>query len=103
MQVTAADGAEAVTQRKKWREIGRVFNLPATTTSVSYVLKRGYLSYLWDYEQVLSSHNLCVSRAHARVNCLWHYEQGLLRVSQPQSACQSACSLEHMLVRAHAR
>lgn len=50
--MTAAGGAEAVIREKQWRDVGDVFNLPRTITSVSFVLKRGYMLFLWDYEQV---------------------------------------------------
>lgn len=52
MQVTESGGAQQVIRDKLWRDVGDAFNLPKTITSLSYVLKRGYMQYLWDYEQV---------------------------------------------------
>lgn len=45
-------GALQVIREKHWRDVGDAFHLPKTITSVSFVLKRGYMMYLWDYEQV---------------------------------------------------
>lgn len=53
MQVTESGGALHVIQDKLWRDVGDAFHLPKTITSLSYVLKRGYMQYLWDYEQVI--------------------------------------------------
>ena len=52
LQVTAEGGAEQVIKSKRWRDVGDAFKLPKTITSVSFVLRRGYMQYLWDYEQV---------------------------------------------------
>ena len=52
MQVTESGGAQQVIRDKLWRDVGDAFHLPKTITSLSYVLKRGYMQYLWDYEQV---------------------------------------------------
>jgi hypothetical protein len=52
VQVTDAGGALQVIKDKHWRDVGDVFHLPKTITSLSFVLKRGYMQYLWDYEQV---------------------------------------------------
>lgn len=52
MQVTDAGGAVQVIRDKHWRDVGDAFHLPKTITSLSFVLKRGYMQYLWDYEQV---------------------------------------------------
>lgn len=52
MQVSAEGGSEQVIQLKRWRDVGDVFKLPKTITSLSFVLRRGYMQYLWDYEQV---------------------------------------------------
>ena len=51
MQVTDAGGAVQVIRDKHWRDVGDAFHLPKTITSLSFVLKRGYMQYLWDYEQ----------------------------------------------------
>ena len=50
--MTAEGGAMHVIKGKHWRDVGDAFHLPKTITSVSFVLKRGYMQYLWDYEQV---------------------------------------------------
>jgi hypothetical protein len=52
VQVTESGGALQVIREKLWRDVGDAFHLPKTITSLSYVLKRGYMQYLWDYEQV---------------------------------------------------
>lgn len=52
VQVTDAGGAVQVIRDKHWRDVGDAFHLPKTITSLSFVLKRGYMQYLWDYEQV---------------------------------------------------
>eukprot|EP00892_Ulva_mutabilis_P000915 jgi/Ulvmu1/10824/UM069_0060.1 len=51
-RVTDAGGALQVIRDKHWRDVGDAFHLPKTITSLSFVLKRGYMQYLWDYEQV---------------------------------------------------
>ena len=51
VQVTDAGGAVQVIRDKHWRDVGDAFHLPKTITSLSFVLKRGYMQYLWDYEQ----------------------------------------------------
>jgi hypothetical protein len=51
-RVTEEGGALQVIKGKHWRDVGDVFKLPKTITSVSFVLKRGYMQYLWDYEQL---------------------------------------------------
>jgi hypothetical protein len=59
MQVTDSGGAQQVIRDKHWRDVGDAFHLPKTITSLSYVLKRGYMQYLWDYEQVSMPPNPC--------------------------------------------
>lgn len=51
-RVTSRGGSVQVIKEKQWRDVGDAFQLPKTITSVSFVLKRGYMQYLWDYEQV---------------------------------------------------
>ena len=51
LQVSEEGGAEQVIKSKRWRDVGDAFKLPKTITSVSFVLRRGYMQYLWDYEQ----------------------------------------------------
>eukprot|EP00877_Chromochloris_zofingiensis_P011176 jgi/Chrzof1/6311/Cz18g03030.t1 len=50
--VTALGGCERVISRKQWRDVGAAFNFPPTITSVSFSLRKAYVTHLWDYEQV---------------------------------------------------
>lgn len=52
VEVTKRGGYDKVVSEKKWREISSIFNFSATTTSASFVLKKHYLSLLYQYEQV---------------------------------------------------
>ena len=50
--VTSLGGCERVIQTKHWRDAAESFHFPETITSVSFSLRKAYLSFLWDYEQV---------------------------------------------------
>lgn len=50
--VCGLGGCQRVISRKLWREAAEPFNFPDTITSVSYSLRKAYINFLWDYEQV---------------------------------------------------
>lgn len=50
--VTSLGGCERVIQRKHWRDAAESFNFPDTITSVSFSLRKAYVSFLFDFEQV---------------------------------------------------
>ena len=50
--VTQLGGCERVIQTKHWRDAAESFNFPETITSVSFSLRKAYITFLWDYEQV---------------------------------------------------
>ena len=50
--VTQLGGCERVIQTKHWRDAAESFNFPETITSVSFSLRKAYVTFLWDYEQV---------------------------------------------------
>ncbi|XP_056684130.1 high mobility group B protein 9-like [Spinacia oleracea] len=52
VEVTKRGGYIKVISEKKLREISSTFKFSATTTSASFVLKKHYLSLLYQYEQV---------------------------------------------------
>ncbi|XP_057532270.1 high mobility group B protein 9 [Amaranthus tricolor] len=52
VEVTKRGGYDKVVLEKKWREISSKFNFSSTTTSASFVLKKHYLSLLYQFEQV---------------------------------------------------
>ncbi|XP_048502220.1 high mobility group B protein 9 isoform X2 [Beta vulgaris subsp. vulgaris] len=52
VEVTNRGGYVKVVSEKRWREISSIFNFSSTTTSASFVLKKHYLSLLYQYEQV---------------------------------------------------
>ncbi|CAM6087148.1 unnamed protein product [Calypogeia fissa] len=51
-EVSSRGGLQAVIRDRKWKEITLVFDLPRTTTSASYVLRKYYITLLFHYEQV---------------------------------------------------
>ncbi|CAM6127823.1 unnamed protein product [Calypogeia fissa] len=51
-EVSSRGGLQAVIKDRKWKEITLVFDLPRTTTSASYVLRKYYITLLFHYEQV---------------------------------------------------
>lgn len=40
------------------QDVGAAFNFPPTITSVSFSLRKAYVTHLWDYEQVGCSQGL---------------------------------------------
>ncbi|GMH45672.1 hypothetical protein BSKO_13635 [Bryopsis sp. KO-2023] len=50
--VTSFGGCREVIRKKLWKEVSEPFNLPPTITSVSFVLRKAYITFLWDYEQI---------------------------------------------------
>lgn len=52
VKVTELGGCERVISRKQWREAAEPFHYPPTITSVSFTLRKAYVMFLWDYEQV---------------------------------------------------
>ncbi|XP_057867734.2 high mobility group B protein 9 isoform X1 [Cryptomeria japonica] len=51
-EVTARGGLQMVINERKWKEITVVLNVPRTTTSASFVLRKYYINLLHHYEQV---------------------------------------------------
>eukprot|EP00884_Botryococcus_braunii_P015853 jgi/Botrbrau1/2951/Bobra.0026s0022.1 len=51
-EVCKRDGCEKVITKKLWREVANPFDLPKTITSVSFTLRKAYVTFLWDLEQV---------------------------------------------------
>jgi hypothetical protein len=50
--VTQLGGCERVISRKQWRDAAESFKFAPTITSVSFTLRKSYVSFLWDYEQI---------------------------------------------------
>lgn len=55
--VTQLGGCERVIQTKHWRDAAESFNFPETITSVSFSLRKAYITFLWDYEQMYHFRN----------------------------------------------
>ncbi|KAM5582834.1 high mobility group B protein 10 [Rosa sericea] len=56
VEVTSRGGIEKVIRDRQWKEVIMVFNFPTTITSASFVLRKYYLSLLYDFEQVYYFH-----------------------------------------------
>ncbi|EPS65025.1 hypothetical protein M569_09756 [Genlisea aurea] len=52
VEVTSRGGIEKVIKERRWKEVTGAFNFPSTITSASFVLRKYYLSLLYDFEQV---------------------------------------------------
>ncbi|CAN8270138.1 unnamed protein product [Cochlearia groenlandica] len=52
IEVTSRGGIDRVIEDRKWKEVKDVFNFPATMTNSSFVLRKYYLKYLYQLEQV---------------------------------------------------
>ncbi|EXB50703.1 High mobility group B protein 10 [Morus notabilis] len=52
VEVTSRGGLEKVLKDRKWKQVVVVFNFPSTITSASFVLRKYYLSLLYQFEQV---------------------------------------------------
>ncbi|XP_021906152.1 high mobility group B protein 10 isoform X2 [Carica papaya] len=52
VEVTSRGGIEKVIRDRKWKEVIGAFKFPTTITSASFVLRKYYLSLLYDFEQV---------------------------------------------------
>ncbi|KAL6195244.1 hypothetical protein ACLB2K_030864 [Fragaria x ananassa] len=52
VEVTSRGGIEKVIRDRQWKEVIMTFNFPSTITSASFVLRKYYLSLLYDFEQV---------------------------------------------------
>ncbi|XP_050369595.1 high mobility group B protein 10-like [Argentina anserina] len=52
VEVTARGGIEKVIRDRQWKEVIMAFKFPTTITSASFVLRKYYLSLLYDFEQV---------------------------------------------------
>ncbi|KAK7259864.1 hypothetical protein RIF29_25479 [Crotalaria pallida] len=52
LEVTSRGGLEKVIADRKWKEVVMVFNFRDTITSASFMLRKYYLSLLYDFEQV---------------------------------------------------
>lgn len=50
--VTALGGCESVIVNKQWRDAAKPFGFADTITAVSFNLRKAYLAFLWDFEQV---------------------------------------------------
>ena len=59
--VTQLGGCERVIQTKHWRDAAESFNFPETITSVSFSLRKAYITFLWDYEQVTINSNVTIN------------------------------------------
>ncbi|KAK9803900.1 hypothetical protein WJX72_003210 [[Myrmecia] bisecta] len=70
--VCSLGGCAQVIARKQWRDAAESFHFPETITSVSYVLRKAYMNFLWDYEQI------------------YYFRVTGARVPQPQSQPHSA-------------
>ncbi|XP_038689280.1 high mobility group B protein 10 isoform X2 [Tripterygium wilfordii] len=52
VEVTSRGGIEKVVRDRKWKEVIVLFQFPSTITSASFVLRKYYLSLLYNFEQV---------------------------------------------------
>jgi len=50
--VTSLGGCAKVTDEKKWRDVAKCFNLPASCTNAAFSLRQYYLRYLSSYERL---------------------------------------------------
>ncbi|KAL4341578.1 hypothetical protein GQ457_08G008070 [Hibiscus cannabinus] len=56
VEVTSRGGLEKVIKDRRWKEVIMAFRFPTTLTSVSFVLRKYYLSLLYQFEQVYYFH-----------------------------------------------
>lgn len=63
--MTQLGGCERVIQTKHWRDAAESFNFPETITSVSFSLRKAYITFLWDYEQVRLQLAMCFGYMHS--------------------------------------
>ncbi|KAJ8754935.1 hypothetical protein K2173_015447 [Erythroxylum novogranatense] len=56
VQVTSRGGLEKVIRDHRWKEVISTFNFPSTITSISFVLRKYYMSLLYHFEQVYHFH-----------------------------------------------
>ncbi|KAE8733486.1 High mobility group B protein 10 [Hibiscus syriacus] len=52
VEVTSRGGLEKVIKDRRWKEVIMAFRFPTTITSASFVLRKYYLSLLYQFEQV---------------------------------------------------
>ncbi|KAM7250400.1 hypothetical protein ACFE04_022283 [Oxalis oulophora] len=52
VEVTSRGGLEKIIKDRKWKEVILAFRFPNTITSASFVLRKFYISLLYDFEQV---------------------------------------------------
>lgn len=75
-------------QTKHWRDAAESFNFPETITSVSFSLRKAYITFLWDYEQVRTQMAVCT---HTYIYVDMHVCMSICNFHVYMSVCMSMC------------